>query len=97
MISTDNQRQFGGPAVLGDSSLHQPIGVSVAMAAAAIMAQSLGSAQTGGVSNQIGMHGRPTLGSDPLTLHLSKMSRNQLIEVISEMKVCFPMKTFLTN
>ncbi|KAL3523157.1 hypothetical protein ACH5RR_015991 [Cinchona calisaya] len=86
VTNVDNQRQFGGPAVLGDSNLLQPIGVSVAMAAAAIMAQSLGAAQTGGILNQIGMHNQPTLGSDPLTLHLAKMPRNQLNEVISELK-----------
>ncbi|XP_027183649.1 cleavage stimulating factor 64 isoform X1 [Coffea eugenioides] len=82
----DNQKQFGGPAVLKDSSLLQPIGVSVAMTAASIMAQALGAAQTGGMSNQIGIPSQPTLGSDPLTLHLAKMSRSQLIELMSEMK-----------
>lgn len=86
MISIDNKKQL---AVLGDLNLHQPIGVSVAMTAASIMAQALGAAQTGGVSNQIGMPSQPTLGSDPLTLHLAKMSRNQLIEVVSDMKVSF--------
>lgn len=82
--NVDQQKQFGGSAVLGNSTLHQPVGISVAMAAAAIMAQTLGAAQTGAASNQIGA--LPALGSDPLTLHLAKMSRTQLNEIISELK-----------
>lgn len=68
------------------------------MAAAAIMAQTLGAAQTGGTSNQVGA--LPALGSDPLTLHLAKMSRTHLNEIISELKVIFRINflfTFLTS
>ncbi|KAK6121396.1 hypothetical protein DH2020_044860 [Rehmannia glutinosa] len=77
---------MGGPAVLGHPGLHQPIGDSVAMAAATVMAGALGSTQNASTSNQIGFQSRPVLGTDPLTRHLAKMSRSQLIEVVSELK-----------
>ncbi|CAI9106262.1 OLC1v1005384C2 [Oldenlandia corymbosa var. corymbosa] len=74
----------GGPgmvanAVVGDSSLNQAIGVSVAMSAGTVLAQALG-------APQINIHSQPTPAGDPLTLHLAKMSKNQLIEIVSEMK-----------
>ncbi|CAK9166369.1 unnamed protein product [Ilex paraguariensis] len=85
--SIDPQKQFGGPAILGDAGLKQPIGLSVAMAAASLMAGALGGPQIGSNSNQSGHQGQAVLGTDLLTLHLAKMSRNQLNEIISEMKV----------
>lgn len=93
MKNLTDQKQFGGPAALVDTTVHQPIGISVAMAAATIMAQVLGAAQTGAGSNQIGV--QPALGSDPLTLHLAKISRNQLNEIMSELKVSFQKIFFL--
>lgn len=45
------------------------------------MAGALGSAPAGA-------QGQLALTNDPLTLHLAKMSRHQLKEIISEMKVC---------
>ena len=36
---------------------------------------------------QAGMQGQLALANDPLTLHLAKLSRSQLNEIISEMKV----------
>ncbi|XP_051125404.1 cleavage stimulating factor 64 [Andrographis paniculata] len=82
----ESQKQFGGPAGLGHSNLHQPIGDSVAMAASTVMAGALGSAQISSASNQIGMNSHSLPGSDPLTRYLAKMSRNQLTEVLSELK-----------
>ncbi|KAL6514586.1 hypothetical protein OROGR_020165 [Orobanche gracilis] len=70
----------------GHPSLHQPIGDSAAMAAATVMAGALGSAQTINTLSQIGFQSRPLLGTDPLTHHLAKMSRSQLIEVMSALK-----------
>ncbi|KAL0301300.1 UNVERIFIED_CONTAM: Cleavage stimulating factor 64 [Sesamum radiatum] len=84
--NADASRQFGGPALLGHPSLHQPIGDSVAMAAATVMAGALGSAQTASTSSQIGLQRQSLLGTDPLTRHLAKMSRSQLIEIVSEIK-----------
>lgn len=78
--NADPQKQIGGPAVHGDSGLHQPVGLPVAMAAASVMAGALGGVQTG-------LQAQPTVGTDPLTLHLAKMSRNQLNEILSEIKV----------
>ncbi|KAL9141527.1 hypothetical protein ABFS82_14G110300 [Erythranthe guttata] len=83
--SVDGIKQFGGQSVQANPGLHQPIGDSVAMAAATVMAGALGSAQTS-TSNQTGFQSQPLLGTDPLTRHLAKMSRSQLIEVVSEMK-----------
>ncbi|XP_065851757.1 cleavage stimulating factor 64 [Euphorbia lathyris] len=79
-------KQVGGPAVLGEYAQHQPIGLHVAITAATVMAGALGSAQTGVHSNQNSLHSQSALASDPLTLHLAKMSRSQLYDVISEMK-----------
>lgn len=84
----DAQKQFGGPAVIRHSNLHQPIGDSVAMAAATVMAGALGSAQVASTSNQLGLQSQLMPGTDPLTSHLAKMSRNQLTEILSELKVC---------
>ncbi|KAG6398183.1 hypothetical protein SASPL_139638 [Salvia splendens] len=84
--SIDAPKQFGGQAVLGHPSLHQPVGDSVATAAASVMAGALGSAQTASIPNQIGLQNPSLLGGDPLTRHLAKMSRSQLTEVLSELK-----------
>ncbi|KAH6796071.1 hypothetical protein C2S51_037057 [Perilla frutescens var. frutescens] len=84
--NVDAPKQFGGPAVLGHPSLHQPVGDSVAMAAATVMAGSLGSAQTASIPNQIGLQNPSLLGTDPLTRHLAKMPRSQLTEILSELK-----------
>ncbi|CAL5414827.1 unnamed protein product [Camellia sinensis] len=92
--NTDRNREQGrgGPGmvanvVTGDSGSHQPIGLQVAMAAASVMAGVLGGAQGRREMNQNGLQGQPALYSDPLTLHLAKMSRNQLNEVMFELKV----------
>ncbi|KAG5525377.1 hypothetical protein RHGRI_031893 [Rhododendron griersonianum] len=81
------QKQFGGLAIGGDSAFQQPIGLQVAMAAATVMAGVLGGAQAGRELNPNGLQGQAASYSDPLTLHLAKMSRNQLNEVMSELKV----------
>lgn len=86
----DPQKQVGIPAVQGESAQaaqHQPIGLHFAVTAAAVMTAALGGAQTGIQSNQNGLQNQSALTNDPLTLHLSKMSRSQLIEIISEVKV----------
>ncbi|XP_042494606.1 cleavage stimulating factor 64-like isoform X2 [Macadamia integrifolia] len=79
----------GGPAVLGDSALHQPIGLTLAATAASVMAGALGDVQTGSMSSkQNGLQSQSGLGNDPLTTHyLAKMSRNQLYEIMSVIKV----------
>lgn len=84
----DPQRHIGGPAALGNSSLHQPIGHAVATTAATVMAGALGAAQMGSSLTQTGLHNQFGSGIDPLSLYLSKMSRSQLYEIISDMKVC---------
>ncbi|PSS17431.1 Cleavage stimulating factor like [Actinidia chinensis var. chinensis] len=81
------QKQFGGPTTVGDSGFLQPIGLQVAMTAASVMTGVLGGAQGSRELNQNGLQGQPASYSDPLTLHLAKMSRNQLNEVMSELKV----------
>lgn len=85
--SVDPQKPIGGPAVIVDSALHQPIGISLAATAASVMAGALGSAQSGAMSQQNGLPGQFGLGSDQLTHYLAKMSRNQMFEIMSEMKV----------
>lgn len=77
--SVDPSKQVGVPAVHGESAQHQPIGLHIAMTAAAVMAGVLGGPQAG-------IQGQLALANDPLTLHLAKMSRNQLTEIISELK-----------
>lgn len=54
------------------------------MAASSVMAGALGGSQT--VTN-LNQNGQSSLFSDPLTLHLAKMSRNQLNVIMSELKV----------
>lgn len=84
---TDHQKQIGGPAVRADSALNQPMGLPVAMTAANVMAGALGGAQTGIKSNLNGLQIQQGLGTDPLTLHLAKLSSNQLNGILSELKV----------
>ncbi|XP_047322884.1 cleavage stimulating factor 64 isoform X2 [Impatiens glandulifera] len=82
----------GGPgmatnvATVGDSSSHQPIGLQSAIAAASFMSNALGGAQTAKSLNQNGLQGPRGMFNDPLTLHLAKMSRNQLTGIMSELK-----------
>ncbi|KAK1370162.1 Cleavage stimulation factor subunit 2 [Heracleum sosnowskyi] len=83
----DTQKQVGGQAPRPGSGLQQPIGLPVAMAAANVMAGALGGAQIATKPTQIGLENQPGFGCDPLTTHLSKMSKNQLIDIISELKV----------
>ncbi|XP_019162205.1 PREDICTED: cleavage stimulating factor 64-like [Ipomoea nil] len=57
---------------------HEPIGHAVATTAATAMAGALGAAQM-----DSSLHNHPI---DPLSLYLSKMSRSELYEIISDMK-----------
>lgn len=81
------QKQLAGPAIHGESVHHQPIGLKIAITAAAVMAGTLGGAQAGMQSNPNGLHSQSALANDPLTLHLAKMSRSQLNEIMFELKV----------
>lgn len=78
---TESQKQMGGP---GDSNIHQPVGIHLAMTAASVMAGALGGPQVG---SQFTQGTQQVPASDPLTLHLAKMSRSQLTEIISSVKV----------
>ncbi|XP_073058424.1 cleavage stimulating factor 64-like isoform X2 [Primulina eburnea] len=82
----DPQKQVRGPVALGDPNLYQALGDSVAMAAATVMAGAIGAAQTASSSDQIGLQTQALLSIDPLTLHLAEMSRNQLTEIMAELK-----------
>ncbi|XP_073061155.1 cleavage stimulating factor 64-like isoform X2 [Primulina eburnea] len=82
----DPQKQVGGPVARGDLNLYRPLGDSVAMAAATVMAGAIGAAQTANSSDQIGLQTQALSGIDPLTRHLAKMSRNQLTEIMAELK-----------
>ncbi|KAG6393936.1 hypothetical protein SASPL_144511 [Salvia splendens] len=84
--NVDAPKQVGGQAVFGHPSVHLPVGDSVATAAASVMAGALGLAQTASTPNQMGLRNPSLLGTDPLTQQLAKMSRSQLIEVLSEFK-----------
>lgn len=85
----DPQKQVGGLAVLGESVQQQPIGLHLAITAAAQMAGALGGVQAGLQPNQSALPSQLVPASDPLTLHLAKMSRNQLNEIMSGLKVRF--------
>ncbi|KAL8225562.1 hypothetical protein R6Q57_018119 [Mikania cordata] len=84
--NTAPQKQIGGPAVHVDPSLNQAVGLQVAMAAAIVMAGTLGGVQANNTS-QNGTQSQPILGTDPLTLHLAKITKGQLTEVLTELKV----------
>ncbi|RZB44376.1 Cleavage stimulating factor 64 isoform B [Glycine soja] len=84
--NVDHQKQVGVPAVHGEAVQHQPIGLHIAITAAAVMTAALGGAQFGIQSNQNSLQSQSALAHDPLTLHLAKMSRSQLTEIISELK-----------
>ncbi|KAL0683176.1 hypothetical protein Bca4012_050024 [Brassica carinata] len=76
-----SQKQVGGAV---DSSMHQPVGIHLAMQAASVMADALGGPQVGSQSTLL------VPASDPLTLHLAKMSRTQLSEIITSIKLQTP-------
>ncbi|KAG8091149.1 hypothetical protein GUJ93_ZPchr0011g27299 [Zizania palustris] len=82
--SVDAQKQSAGTSVIGDTSLHQPVGLPSAIHAASMMAGILGGAQTANVQN--GLPVQYGLGNDPLTHYLARMSRHQLYEIMSELK-----------
>ncbi|KAF8090273.1 hypothetical protein N665_0481s0011 [Sinapis alba] len=77
--TTESQKQLGGSV---DSNLHQPVGLNLAISAASVMAVALGGPQVGTQSTTLQVP-----ASDPLTLHLAKMSRTQLSEIISSIKL----------
>ncbi|PIA55079.1 hypothetical protein AQUCO_00800076v1 [Aquilegia coerulea] len=78
----------GGPAMLGDSALLQPIGLQLSSTAASVMAGALGGVQTDYMSSKPnGLQSQSGFGNDPLTLYLANMTRKQLYDIISEMKV----------
>ncbi|XP_017645652.1 cleavage stimulating factor 64-like isoform X3 [Gossypium arboreum] len=86
------QQGRGGPgiaaniAIQGESVQHQPIGLHLSITAAALMAGALGGTQAGLQPNQNVLPNQSAPASDPLTLHLAKMSRSQLNEIMSELK-----------
>eukprot|EP00268_Persea_americana_P051568 TRINITY_DN5710_c0_g1_i1.p1 TRINITY_DN5710_c0_g1~~TRINITY_DN5710_c0_g1_i1.p1 ORF type:complete len:550 (-),score=141.94 TRINITY_DN5710_c0_g1_i1:414-2063(-) len=82
----DVQKQSGGPVILVDSFLQQPIGLPLAATAASVMAGALGGVQTGSLS-QNGLQIQPGMNNDPLTHYLAKMSRAQLHEIMLEFKL----------
>ncbi|EMS55090.1 Cleavage stimulation factor subunit 2 [Triticum urartu] len=85
MSSTvDAQKQLTTTPAVGDTSLHQLIGLPPAIHAASVMAGVLGGAQTANVQN--GLPVQFGLGNDPLTHYLARMSRHQLYEIMSELK-----------
>lgn len=84
---TDSQKSLPSAPFVGDAAFRQPLGLHLAAAATTLVAEALGGSQTSNLS-QFG-NGVPNVrgsGNDPLTTYLAKMSRQQLIEVISEMK-----------
>ncbi|KAL5974505.1 hypothetical protein ACLOJK_031170 [Asimina triloba] len=94
----DIPKQLGGPAIISDPTLHQPVGLQLAAPAASVMAGALGGPQISSVvSNMNGFQSQSGLGNDPLTHYLSKMSRTQLFEVISEMKAMATKNTALAH
>lgn len=76
-----------GPSVHVEALQHQPIGLHIAITAATVMAGALGGAQAGLQSSQNGLQNQLASANDPLTLHLAKMSRGQLNQIMSELKV----------
>lgn len=84
--SVDPQKPVSIPAVQGEAAQHQPIGLHIAITAATVMTAALGGAQSSIQPNQNGMQNQSAMTNDPLTLHLAKMSRSQLTEIISELK-----------
>ncbi|XP_047060926.1 cleavage stimulating factor 64-like [Lolium rigidum] len=63
--SADAQKQSTAAPVVGDTSLHQLVGLAPAIHAASVMAGVLGGAQTANVQN--GLPVQFGLGNDPLT------------------------------
>ncbi|THU53875.1 hypothetical protein C4D60_Mb10t19000 [Musa balbisiana] len=53
LASSDVQKQVGGAPILGDSTLHQPLGLPLAATAASVMAGVLGGAQTSNSQNAL--------------------------------------------
>ncbi|XP_074583488.1 cleavage stimulating factor 64-like isoform X2 [Curcuma longa] len=81
--SADVQKQPVGAPNLTDS-LHQPIGFPSAATAANVMAAALSGVQTSNIQNVL--HSQSGMGNDFLTHYLSRLSRQQLLEIMSEMK-----------
>uniref|UniRef100_A0A0D9XPM2 RRM domain-containing protein n=1 Tax=Leersia perrieri TaxID=77586 RepID=A0A0D9XPM2_9ORYZ len=93
--SADAQKQSAGSSAVGDTSLHQPVGLPSAIHAASVMAGILGGAQTANVQN--GLPVQYGLGNDPLTHYLARMSKHQLYEIMSELKSLTTQNKELSN
>jgi len=89
-LVTESQKQIGGPV---DSNMHQPVGLHLATTAASVIAGALGGPQVGSQFTQSNLQ---VPASDPLALHLAKMSRSQLTEIISSIKVWILISFFLS-
>lgn len=63
------------------------MGLPLAATASSLMAGALGGAQTSAIQN--GLQSQSGTGTDPLTHYLAGMSRHQLNEIMSEIKVIF--------
>ncbi|TXG53204.1 hypothetical protein EZV62_022373 [Acer yangbiense] len=85
--NVDPQKQLGGPAIHGESVHHQPIGLHLAITAASVLSGALGGAQAGIQSSPNVIQNQLASANDPLTLHLAKMSRIQLNEIMSDLKL----------
>lgn len=66
------------PSILADLAASQPLGLSSALSALSAMAGALGGTQSGLANQQ---------GPDQITNYLSRMSRHQLLGIVSEIKV----------
>lgn len=86
VAAADAQKQISGPSTHGNSNSHMPIGHPVATAAANVMAGALGAAQMGSSVTQTGLQNQFGPAIDPLSHYLSKMTRSQLYEIISNIK-----------
>ncbi|KAJ7519896.1 hypothetical protein O6H91_20G059800 [Diphasiastrum complanatum] len=96
--SADVHRQSGSLSLSGVAPTDHPIGYAAAAAAATAMVGALGGSQqppmmpglgqSGTVHDSGQMNGHPGLfkASDPLTSYLASMSKNQLCDILSQMK-----------
>ncbi|EPS63022.1 hypothetical protein M569_11764 [Genlisea aurea] len=86
-VNADPVKQSTSSSSSAAPLVNQPMGDSVAAAAAAVMAKALLSPQRAAVSrNQSWVQSSESSSSDPLTRHLAGMSKAQLAEIMSEFK-----------
>ncbi|XP_064942526.1 cleavage stimulating factor 64-like isoform X2 [Musa acuminata AAA Group] len=91
--SADVQKQFSGAPILGDSTLHQPLGLPLAATAASVMAGVLGGAQTSNAQNVLQSQPGALTAKNKALAHQLLQASPQLSKALFQAQIMLRMVT----